>query len=292
VKNYLMALGVGIWYSIVNGYVIPNNAPTNPNDKKLMSCNSKSRHVILAALAPTIASKVMGFIIAKDLWDKLNSIYEGDPKVKQVKLQRHRVEFENFKMNEKEDIATYFIRVDEVVNAIRGLGEEIDKSLVVQKVLRSLLLKYDAKVSSIKETTDLTKMKMDELHGSLIAYEMRMGTESDHPKNEAAFKAIKKKKDKDNDLDEEITNYVRRFQKGSGRYEINSPLKCFNCGRRGHIVENYYYKKRSLNNKKRFYSKDDDISSDESDEEDNDGGEVLLITQETQDDDYKNSKEE
>ena len=40
-------------------------------------------------------------------------------------------------MNEKEDFATYLLRVDEVVNAIRGLGEELNESLVVQKVLRS-----------------------------------------------------------------------------------------------------------------------------------------------------------
>jgi uncharacterized lipoprotein YehR (DUF1307 family) len=271
VKTYLTALGVDIWYSVVNGYVIPNNAPTDPNEKKLMSCNSKARHVILASLTPTIAIKVMGCKTAKEVWDKLKNIYEGDPKVKQVKLQRHRAEFENLNMNEKEDIATYLLRVDEVVNAIRGLGEELDESLVVQKVLRSLLLKYDAKVSAIEETRDLTKMTMDELHGILMAYEMRTGTESDQTNNEAAFKAIKKTKDKDNDLDEEIANFVRRFQKGSGRYKGKSPLKCFNCGRIGHIVENCYYKKRSLNNKKNFYSKDDDISSDESDEEDNGG---------------------
>jgi hypothetical protein len=108
-------------------------------------------------------------------------------------------------MDEKEDITTYFIRVDEVVNAIRGLGEELNESLVVKKVLRSLLLKYDAKVSAIEETRDLTKMKMDELHVSLIAYEMRTCTESDQPNNEATFKAIKKTKYKDNDLDEEIS---------------------------------------------------------------------------------------
>jgi uncharacterized lipoprotein YehR (DUF1307 family) len=161
VKTYLMALGVDIWYSVVNGYAIPNNAPIDPNEKKFMSCNSKVRHVILAALAPSIASKVMGCSTAKELWDKLKNIYEGDPKVKQVKLQRHRAEFENLKMNEKEDIATYLLRVDEVVNAIRGLGEELDESLVVQKVLKSLLLKYDVKVSAIEETRDLTKMTMD-----------------------------------------------------------------------------------------------------------------------------------
>jgi hypothetical protein len=79
-------------------------------------------------------------------------------------------------MHEKEDISTYFLRVDEVVNDIRGLGEELNESLVVQKVLRSLLLKYDVKVSAIEETRDLTKMTMDELHGSLIAYEMRTDT--------------------------------------------------------------------------------------------------------------------
>jgi hypothetical protein len=35
------------------------------------------------------------------------------------------------KMNENEDIATYLLRVDEVVNAIRGLGEDVKDSLVV-----------------------------------------------------------------------------------------------------------------------------------------------------------------
>jgi hypothetical protein len=164
--------------------------------------------------------------------------------------------------------------------------------LVVQKVLISLLLKYDAKVFAIEETRDLTKMKMDGLHGSLIAYEMRTGTKSDQLNNEEAFKFINKTKDKDNDLDEEIEKFVRKFQKGTGRYKGNSPLKFFNYGRIGHIVENCYYKKRSLNNKKSFYSKDDGISSYESDEEDNDGGEVLFITQETRDDDHKSSKEE
>ena len=54
-------------------------------------------------------------------------------------------------MDEKEDIATYFLRVDEVVNAIRGLGEELNESLVVQKVLRSLLLKYDARSPPLKK---------------------------------------------------------------------------------------------------------------------------------------------
>jgi hypothetical protein len=125
---------------------------------------------------------------------------------------------------------------------------------------------YRTPTSSIEETRDLTKMTMCELHGSLIAYEMRTCTESDQLNNESAFKSIKKTKYKDNNLDEQITNFVRRLQKGTRRYKGKSTFKFFNCGRIGHIVENYYYEKRSLNNKKILYSKDDDISLDESDE--------------------------
>jgi hypothetical protein len=54
-------------------------------------------------------------------------------------------------MNEKEGIATCLLRVDEVVNTIRGIAEELDESLVVQKVLRSLLLKYDANSPPLKK---------------------------------------------------------------------------------------------------------------------------------------------
>jgi len=61
----------------------------------------------------------------KDLWDKLHNIYEGDAKVKVAKMQTYRGKFEHLNMKEDKDIETYFLRVDEIVNDIKGLGEEI-----------------------------------------------------------------------------------------------------------------------------------------------------------------------
>jgi hypothetical protein len=52
-----------------------------------MSCDSKSRHVILSGLTPIVSGKVMGCDTTKEVWDKLKNIYEGDLKVKKVKLQ-------------------------------------------------------------------------------------------------------------------------------------------------------------------------------------------------------------
>ena len=42
---------------------------------------------------------------------------------KELKLQTYRRQFEHLMMNEEEDIATYFLWVDEIVNTMRGLGE-------------------------------------------------------------------------------------------------------------------------------------------------------------------------
>jgi hypothetical protein len=130
---------------------------------------------------------------AKVLWDKLQNIYEGDTKVKGAKIQTLRAKFEKLKMKEYENIAAYFLRVDEKVNTIRGLGEEVDESVVVQKVLRSLPMRFYPKISSLEERTYLDSLSMKELQGIFTSYEM--GIEKENPiMKEATFKASKKTK--------------------------------------------------------------------------------------------------
>ena len=74
---------------------------------------------------------------------------------------------------EDENIETYFLWVDETMNAIKGLGEEIDESIIVQKVLRSLPMRFDPNISTLEEIIGLDSISMDELHGIFTTYEMR-----------------------------------------------------------------------------------------------------------------------
>jgi hypothetical protein len=64
------------------------------------------------------------------------------------------------------------------VNTIRGLGEEFDESVVVQKVIISLTMRFDPKISSLEERTDIDSLSMDELHGIFTVYEMRIEEEN------------------------------------------------------------------------------------------------------------------
>jgi hypothetical protein len=145
----------------------------------------------LNGLGESVFTKVAHCKSAKDIWDKIQNIYEGDSKVKAAKLQTYKGQFEQLKMKEDENIPAYFLRVDETVNAIIGLGEEIKEYVIVQKVLISLPMIFDPKISALEERADLNSISMDELHGIFTTYEMR--TEQENPDiKEVAFKESKK----------------------------------------------------------------------------------------------------
>eukprot|EP00253_Pinus_taeda_P005145 PITA_05145 len=140
-------------------------------------------------------------------------------------------------MHNDESVASYFLRIDEIINCMKNLGEEIKQVIVVEKVLRSLSPKFDSKVSAIEEKQNLQNLTMPQLHRILTAYEMRKEGPSD--RREVAFKASRK-----GDYyelghmseEEEESNFVKNLQWGTGRFRGKLPFKCFACGRVGHYV--------------------------------------------------------
>src|SRR3984957_1388678 len=131
-RTYIMDLGVDVWDVVDTGYVKPV-VLANKDDKLEFSFNAKAMNAILSGLAEAEFVKVMHLETAKEMWDKLISSYEGNEKVKDAKLQTFRLKFEQLKMNEGETISKYFLRVEDLVNAMKGLGEKIEYAFLVQK---------------------------------------------------------------------------------------------------------------------------------------------------------------
>jgi hypothetical protein len=229
-RTYLMALGSDVWDVVETGYTKP--VVLASKDDTLESIfNSKGMNAILNGLAEADFVKVMHLETAKAMWDKLINSYEGNEKVKDAKIQTYRLKFEQLKMNEDETFSKYFLRVEELVNAMKGLGEKIEESFLVQKILRSLLDKFNPKISAIEELNDLKTLSIDQLLGTLTAYEMRISKDKSITR-EASFKADK---NADSNLDDIEEKFVRRLKKGSGKYQCKLPFKCFNYGKIGHF---------------------------------------------------------
>lgn len=121
--------------------------------------------------------------------------YRKGQKVKKAKLQTFRGKFEQIRMNGDENIVVYFLQADEVVNTIEGLGEPIEIKVIVWKILRTLPMRFDAKVSLLEEISDLENVNLDKLHEILTTYEMRK-VQDNSSKREAYFTTSKKARKK------------------------------------------------------------------------------------------------
>ena len=136
-------------------YVVLTTPPTNANGKTVYVNNDKARNSILYGISQYKLVKFIHCKSVKDVWEKFNKIHEGYEKVKQAKLQTFVMRFESLRMNGEEIISKYFIRFDEVINMIRGLGEDVKEEVVIQKIWRSLLMRFHAKISTIEEMKNL-----------------------------------------------------------------------------------------------------------------------------------------
>ena len=76
-------------------------------------------------------------------------------------------------MKEEENMASYLLRIDEIINAIRGLGVVVVEESIVQKILRTFPSRFDSKVSVLEDRTNLNELTRYELHKILTTYEMR-----------------------------------------------------------------------------------------------------------------------
>ena len=88
-------------------------------------------------------------------------LYVGDSNVKTTKLQSLRVHYEGLKMNDIETISEYFKKIDSLVNTITGLGEDIEEDEIVKKVLITLLMEYNPKVSTLEDCEKLGELTKD-----------------------------------------------------------------------------------------------------------------------------------
>lgn len=190
-EAFIHSLDVRMWDVVTTKYTVPPSVPTDANEKLKFELDKKARYALLCGLTRDVFAKVIYCKSANDIWVKLETIYQGDDKVKESKLITLKTQFDNLKMSEDETIAAYFLRVEEVVNARKGLGEDIEEHDVVSKVIRSVLPKFETKISTLEEKKSFSKMTLHQLQGTLTTYEMRISNQASSSSKESAFKTEK-----------------------------------------------------------------------------------------------------
>ena len=77
-------------------------------------------------------------------------------------------------MGKDESFDSFYSKLNEVISSKFNLGEKMEDSKVIKKILRSSPKSFRAKVTTIKESKDLDEIKIQELIGSLQTYELSL----------------------------------------------------------------------------------------------------------------------
>lgn len=123
----------------------------------------------------------------KEARDTLHKAYEGANKVKKVRLQSLRRQYELLSMEDQETTAAYFSRIQTLVNLVKTCGQKITEQMMVDKVLRTLTPRFDHIEVAIEESKNLEELKVEELQSSLNAHEQRL---NERNKDKAPEKAL------------------------------------------------------------------------------------------------------
>jgi hypothetical protein len=169
------------WYPVDHGYVEPDSADLSAmtNQQKIAQLTQRNRENkakfwIQNSVDDSIFSKITGASTSKQVWDILKSSYQGNERVKTVKLQTLRMQFETLRMTESENVNQFMTRVMGIMNQIRLIGETITDQRIFEKILISLPNKFEMVVTTILESKDLSSFSTDELIGSLVTHETRL----------------------------------------------------------------------------------------------------------------------
>ncbi|KAF1889456.1 hypothetical protein Lal_00024783, partial [Lupinus albus] len=184
---------------------------------------------------------------SKEAWDTLEKSYAGGLKVKKVRLQMMRRQYELLQIEEQEIIAEYFNRIRSLTNLMKGYGDKLDEQSIVDKVLRTLAKRFDTVKKILGHLDKLKKDdKKTECNSSTrkhIANSSSATGSKNYSKNSYANSGFNGKKKKD-----------------------KSKIQCYNCKEWSHFASECKLKRKGIEAEAR-------LAKDENSEEE----EVLLM---------------
>ena len=98
----------------------------------------------------------------------------GTERAKRVHLQALHAEFEVLRMKTGELVSEYILRTMTIANKRQINGEKLEDVTIVEKILRSLIAKFNYVVCVIEESKDIDTLSIDELQSSLVVHEQKI----------------------------------------------------------------------------------------------------------------------
>ncbi|XP_073019403.1 uncharacterized protein [Primulina eburnea] len=233
-------------------------------DKKKANLDNVAKDILYKTLDKNMFAKIKTCTTAKEIWEKLTQLCEGNDQTKENKLTVAIQKFDNAKMKPGETLAEFDERFSSIIIELTSLGKEYSDREISLKVMRALPRECDVKTIAMRESKDLNKLELHDLFADLKAYEFELGIRTEEePSTTQQTKALAaatvtlpveestSKKSAEQLSNEAMSLFVKKFG-------------CFNCGKKGHFIaqcnkpkkdEKKQENRRRFKNDKKFIKK-------------------------------------
>ncbi|XP_057439907.1 uncharacterized protein LOC130731662 [Lotus japonicus] len=242
---FLKSIDSKTWKAIVKGWkhpvITPKEGETSTEGGKLKPeedwnkdedeealGNHKALNAIFNGVDKNMFRLINTCTVAKEAWDILKTAHEGTYRVRMPRLQILTTQFENLKMKEDETITDFHMTLRDMENSSFALGERMSEEKLLRKILRSLPKRFQMKVTAIEEAQDISSLKVDELIGSLMTFELSQDDKPDKKHKNIAFVSNTEADDdlSENESGESVSDTIaflaRKFNKVLKRLEKRS----------------------------------------------------------------------
>ncbi|CAN6706412.1 unnamed protein product [Malus baccata var. baccata] len=137
----------GIWDLVEKGLEIPKS-----NGKKVEDEASSNSEKV------SLSDKISNEETSKGAWDILHQEFHGDKQVRLIKRQGLSQDFEYTRMKDDETLSMYLTCFLELVNQMKGYGEDLPKKLLI-----SLTREFDPVCYVIEQTKDIETIEVQEV---------------------------------------------------------------------------------------------------------------------------------
>ncbi|XP_016579200.1 uncharacterized protein LOC107876895 [Capsicum annuum] len=165
-RIYLQALN--LWEAVEDEHEIaplPDNSTVAQikTHKERKTRKSKAMTCLFTVVSSNILTRIMSLQSAKEVWDYLKTEYEGDERIRGKQVVNLVREFELQRMKESETIKEYSDRLLNLANHIRLLGSTFNDSRIVEKILLTVPERFEATITTLENTKNLSKITLAEL---------------------------------------------------------------------------------------------------------------------------------
>lgn len=130
----------------------------------------KAQRIITGTLSKKVVLHVQNCKSSKEMWDKLNLVFERKGATSKHLLQE---QFFAFKREPDVDMATHISKLDEIVAQLKDLGVALDDDMVITKILMTLPNEL-RHFNTAWESTASSERTLDNLRDRLLNEEHRM----------------------------------------------------------------------------------------------------------------------